>query len=194
LGIKRPKRSILASEWGFERCLIKDLTDSLGITLFLIFIGLFQMTGDLLNLNGMRALGASFGGSPAPKVFCSSEGLETFSSTFFLTWTDKENVSHRIQLTPQSTKRLKGPYNRRNVYGAVLSYGPILSKNQAMKKAYESTLDYALNQKSSLLKELGIDKASISKEITIEVIPKSPKDHSHLELVKKIEIRSSHEH
>jgi hypothetical protein len=158
------------------------------ITLFLIFVSLFQMTGDLFNQTWMKALGAAWGASPAPKVFSSAEGLETFSSEFFLIWTDRENISHRVQLTPQLAKNLKGPYNRRNVYGAVLSYGPVLSKNKRMCEAYESILEYAISQNGPLLGELGIPRESISEGIIIEVVPKKGKDYSHLELIKEVSV------
>jgi len=158
------------------------------ITSFLIFISLFQMTGDLLNQTWMKALGAAWGASPAPKVFSSSEGLETFSSQFFLIWTDQENVLHRVQLTPQLAKNLKGPYNRRNVYGAILSYGPVLSKNKMMSEAYESILKYAIGQNGPLLGELGIHRDSILEGIIIEVVPKIGMDYSHLDLIKEVSV------
>lgn len=163
------------------------------ITIFLILLALLQMTGDLLNQNWMRGLGAAWGASPAPKVFSSVEGLETFSSEFFLIWTDQENILHRIQLTPKLAKRLKGPYNRRNVYGAILSYGPVLSKNERMRDAYESTLEYAINKKGPLLKELGINADSILEGIIIEVVPRTGRDYSHLELIKEVSVRKPNE-
>lgn len=163
------------------------------ITSLLVIMALLQMTGDLFNQTWMKALGAAWGASPAPKVFSSSEGLETFSSQFFLIWTDWENVLHRIQLTPKLARQLKGPYNRRNVYGAVLSYGPILSKNEMMRDAYESILEYAIGQNGPLLRELGINADSILEGIIIEVVPKLGKDYSHLELIKEISVRKYNE-
>lgn len=160
----------------------------LTVTSFLIFVSLLQMTGDLLDQTWMKAIGAAWGASPAPKVFSSSEGLETFSSEFFLIWIDQEKTLHRLQLTSQVAKGLKGPYNRRNVYGAILSYGPVLSKNQTFNEAYESILKYAITQNGPLLTELGINKDSVLEEIIIEVVPKIEKDYAHLELIKKISV------
>lgn len=168
-------------------------TSHLIITSFLVFIGLFQMTGDLLNQTWMKALGAAWGASPAPKVFSSSEGLETFSSQFFIAWTDREHTLQRVELTPQLAKHLKGPYNRRNVYGAILSYGPVLSKNERMREAYESILKYGISQNGSLLRELGINTDAISGGVSIEVVPKVNKDYSHLELIKEVPLRRSDE-
>lgn len=159
----------------------------------LIVIALFQMAGDLFNQTWMKALGAAWGASPAPKVFSSADGLETFSSKFFLIWTDRENELHRLLLTPKLGKKLKGPYNRRNVYGAVISYGPLLSKSEMMREAYESVLEYALSQNGPLLQELGIPADSIKEGIIIEVVPRPGKDHSHLELIKEVPVGKAYE-
>lgn len=168
---------------------MKNLPDFI-ITSFLVFMALLQMTGDLFHQTWMKALGGAWGASPAPKVFSSSEGLETFSSQFFLIWLDRENRLHRIQLTPKLAKQLKGPYNRRNVYGAILSYGPVLSKNEMMRNAYESILEYAIGQNGPLLKELGINADSILEGILIEVVPRVGKDYSHLDLIKEVSVRN----
>jgi hypothetical protein len=158
------------------------------ITGFLVVIALLQMIGDILNQPWMKAMGAASGASPAPKVFSTVNGLETFSSRFFLVWKDKENVIHRMELTPKVCQGLQGPYNRRNVYGAVLSYGPILSKNRAMRDAYESVLAYAFTRKGELLKEIGIDIDSIAEGVSIEVVPRVEKSYAHLELIKEVSI------
>ena len=158
------------------------------VTVFLTALSLFQMAGDLLGKPWMKGLGAAWGASAAPKVFSAADGLETFSSEFFFVWKDRENLTHRLPLTPQLAKKLKGPYNRRNVYGAVLSYGPILSKNPVMKEAYESILQYAVSKEGTLLQELGISSASIQKSIFIEVVPKSGSDYSHLDLIKDVSL------
>ena len=158
------------------------------ITLFLIAAALLQMTGDIFHLSWMKGLGAAWGISPAPKVFSAAEGLETFSSQFFIIWKDRDSVLHRMQLTSKSSKNMKGPYNRRNVYGAILSYGPLLSKNEALRDAYESVVTYAISQNGPLLKELGIPAEYVSDAILIEVVPKTGKDYSHLDLIKEVPI------
>src|ERR1700734_316950 len=117
------------------------------ITSFLLFMGTFQMVADLLHLPKVKAITAAWGAFPAPKVFSTIEGLETFSSQFFIRWEDRHLVRHQKQITPQVAEKLKGPYNRRNVYGAVLAYGPILSKNKNLLPLYESILAYAISQK-----------------------------------------------
>src|SRR5687767_1683438 len=88
---------------------------------FLLVLGLAQMVGDVTHLLPLKAVAAATGASPAPKVFSAVQGLETYSTRFFLDLGDK-----RVELTPELYARIRGPYNRRNVYGAALAYGPVL--------------------------------------------------------------------
>jgi hypothetical protein len=53
--------------------------------------------------------------------------------------------------------RLHGPYNRRNVYGAVLAYGPVLQADPRTQPLFEAVARYALCEEAPLLRELGID-------------------------------------
>ena len=99
----------------------------------LIAVGLLQMAGDLCErylsaYYGLRlkGLGAATAASPAPKVFSAVRGLETYSTRFYLEWTDRAGEFHSLQVTPELYARLRGPYNRRNVFGAALAYGPVL--------------------------------------------------------------------
>src|SRR5687767_15937977 len=88
---------------------------------FLLVLGLAQMVGDLTHFLPLKAVAAATGASPAPKVFSAVQGLETYSTRFFLDLGDK-----RVEITPEVYARIRGPYNRRNVYGAALAYGPVL--------------------------------------------------------------------
>lgn len=144
------------------------------------------MSGDVFNIPVLKAIGASFGASPAPKVFSSIDSLETFSSEFYLTWQDKQGIWQKQKLTPELAKKFKGPYNRRNVYGAILSYGPVFSKNAILTPAYEAILSYAVSEKGSFFKELGIDQDTIGSELYIEVVPRS--ETSGLNLIKEVKI------
>ena len=95
-----------------------------------------------------------------------------FSSRFFLTWHKSDGEKQYLEITKQLTKHLKGPYNRRNVYGALFSHGPILQNRPETKEAYLSIKDYALNHQKVLLYELGIDPKEIPGEITLITLPK----------------------
>jgi len=136
----------------------KTLTRNLAATL-LVIVGLLQMIGDLLRIPTLKAVGAALGVSPAPKVFSSVEGLETFSTRFFIDWTDVEGKEHSLELTPQVYSKIKGPYNRRNVYGAVFAYAPILASNKRTTAMFHDVTHYAFCNKTVLLKELDIDPA-----------------------------------
>ena len=89
---------------------------------FLLSVGLLQMAGDLLHLPALKGIGAATGASPAPKVFSAVRGLETYSTRFFIEWADRPGRSRVQEITPELYARLRGPYNRRNVYGAVLAF------------------------------------------------------------------------
>jgi hypothetical protein len=112
--------------------------------IFLAILGLAQMAGDLTGLLPLRAVAAATGASPAPKVFSAVRGLETYSTRFFL-----ESGGRRIELTPEVYARMRGPYNRRNVYGAALAYAPVLPA-----ELRDPVLQYALCGEAPLLREL----------------------------------------
>jgi sterol desaturase/sphingolipid hydroxylase (fatty acid hydroxylase superfamily) len=108
--------------------------------------GMTQMLGDVLKVPVLKGLGAAAAMAPAPRVFGSVRGYETFSTGFAL-----EAGSARWNLTPERYAQLRGPYNRRNVYGAALSYGPVLPASLR-----DPVLRYALCGEAPLLAELGL--------------------------------------
>ena len=95
--------------------------------LVLTALGCLQMVGYVAQARALRGLGAALGCAPLPKVFSDVDGLETFASTFTLRWRDPAG-EHSLVITPEVYARLGGAYNRRNVYGAALSYGPRLPR------------------------------------------------------------------
>ena len=127
----------------------------------LLALGMLQMTADLLHLWALKGVAAATAASPAPKVFSSVRGLETYSSRFFVEWTDESGVFHSIKIRPETTAGLRGPYNRRNVYGAVLAYGPVLHSDPSVRPMFESISHYALCGDAPLLRELGIPVSEI---------------------------------
>jgi hypothetical protein len=102
--------------------------------------------GDLTGFSELRGIAAATGASPAPKVFSSVQGLETYSTRFYFEWPDG-----RVELTPELYSRVRGPYNRRNVYGAALAYAPILPG--ALR---DPVMRHALCGRAPLLGELGL--------------------------------------
>lgn len=146
----------------------------------LIAVGCLQMTGDLLDVRAVKAIGAATGASPAPKVFTAHKGFETYSSQFFVRWTDKASGERKeVRLTPAVYRGVGGPYNRRNAYGAVLAYAPVLQSDPATRPMHDSAIAYTICGDSSLLEEIGIDRATIAGPVIIELKPRQqlPADH-----------------
>jgi hypothetical protein len=136
-----------------------------------LLIGLMQMTGDLLNLPALKGIGAATAISPAPKVFTAIRGYEAYSTNFYLEWTDHNGAAHSQQLTPERYARVAGPYNRRNIYGAVLAGGPVLATDERLRPLFDSVSRYVLSGDAALLRELGLDPASIDGTIRVRYEP-----------------------
>lgn len=149
----------------------------------LLIVGLLQMTGDVLSIPALKGIGAATVASPAPKVFSAVRGLETYSSRFFLEWTDRNGEQHSVQLTPEMYARLAGPYNRRNVYGAALAYGPVLATDSRTQPMFQSVIFYALCRKAPLLSELGIVLTDVAGPVRVRLEPREGTDTQDLPLI-----------
>jgi hypothetical protein len=137
----------------------------------LLMVGLMQMVGDLCGLPALRGIGAVTTASPAPKVFSAVQGFETYSTRFFVEWTDTAGSPHSLQLTPEVYARLAGPYNRRNVYGAALAYGPVLATDPRTQPMFRAVTQYAFCGEAPLLRELGIDPVSLTGQVRVRFEP-----------------------
>ena len=127
----------------------------------LLALGLVQMTGDVLGFPALKGLGMATAASPAPRVFSSIRGLETFSTRFVLEWRSRDGVLHSLALTPEVYERLRGAYNRRNAYGAALAAGPVLATDPLTRELFWAVFSHALCGEAPLLRELGIDRAQL---------------------------------
>ena len=139
--------------------------------LALLILGSAQMAGDLLHWPALKAIAAATATSPAPRVFSAVRGYETYSTRFHVEWVDREGAQHSLLITPQVYAHLAGPYNRRNVYGAALSYGPVLASDPRTRPMLESVMQYALCGNARLLGEIGIDPANIDGKVRIRFQP-----------------------
>jgi hypothetical protein len=137
----------------------------------LLVIGLMQMTGDLLHCPLLKGVGAATATSPAPKVFCAVRGLETYSTHFYVEWMDRDGSPRSLQLTSEVYSRLTGPYNRRNVYGAALAYGPVLATDPMTRPMLDAVMAYALCDEARLLQELGIEPGSVAGNVCVRLEP-----------------------
>ena len=151
--------------------------------LILLALGLLQMAADAFHLRALKVLAAATAASPAPKVFSSVRGLETFSSRFFVEWTDRAGEFHSVEVRPERAAGMRGPYNRRNVYGAVLAFGPVLQNDPAARPMFEAVACYALCGGAPLLRELGIPVEEIRgvPKIRLRARPGTPTENLELE-------------
>jgi hypothetical protein len=114
-------------------------------------VGCVQMVGYVTGSVVLRGIGAATAASPLPKVFSDVDGLETFASEFTLRYRDSGGAVMATRITPELYGRLGGPYNRRNVYGAALSYAPRLPD-----PLWESVYCYGLAPQGPMRTELGL--------------------------------------
>ena len=123
----------------------------------LLGLGLLQMCGDVLGIPVLKGLGMAMAASPAPRVFSSIRGLETYSTRFFLEWRTRDGSAHSLALTPEVYRHLRGVYNRRNAYGAALAAGPVLATDPQTERMFQAVVSHALCGEATVLRELGID-------------------------------------
>lgn len=101
------------------------VTRNLLAGLLLVF-GCLPMAGYFADAPALRGIGAASVAAPFPKVFSDVDGFETFAADFTLRGRDRGGGVFEFAITPEFYAQLSGPYNRRNVYGAALSYAPRL--------------------------------------------------------------------
>lgn len=148
----------------------------------LLCLGLAQMAGDVFHFPALKALAAATAASPAPKVFSAVRGLETYSTHFALEWDDENGAQQVLELTPEINARLRGPYNRRNVFGAVLAYGPVLVTEPRTRPLFDSVARYALCGDAPILSELGLDPRKVSGRVRVRLDPRPGSELGELPL------------
>lgn len=115
-----------------------------------IAIGFLRITGWLLQNDAMKGVGAITAASPLPIVFTEVKGVETFASDVEVVYEDAVGRTERFPITPEVYSKLRGPYNRRNVFGAAIAYGPVMDE-----ELWRSVLGYGLCS-GVLQRELGL--------------------------------------
>jgi hypothetical protein len=119
----------------------------------ILTIAMLQFIGGWLNITAIKGLGASLAMAPYTKVFSDVKGLETFASSFSILTKDGTSYNS-LAITPEVYNKLGGSYNRRNVYGAAISYGPKLPETLRRQ-----VFHYALKEPGILVRELELPKA-----------------------------------
>jgi hypothetical protein len=132
------------------------------VALGLTVLGCLPVAGFLLHSRALRGLGAATAAAPFPKVFSDVDGLETFASEFMLRWTDGKGAGHELPITAELYSRLEGAYNRRNVYGAALSYGPRLPE-----PLWTAVFRYGFAPDGPLRREFGMGRDA--RDISVEI-------------------------
>lgn len=125
-----------------------------------LLLGLTQMAGDLLGHRVLKGIGAVSAVAPCPKVFCDMNGFEAFAAEFTITL--DQNGATSIPVTPELYARLKGPYNRRNVYGAAIAAAPLLPE-----PIRRSVLRYAFAPDGPLRREMQLPEGTGGIGITV---------------------------
>jgi len=120
------------------------------LAIVILALGMTQFLGGWFGIKVLKGFGASLAMAPYTKVFSDVNGLETFASTFEI-HTKTGNYWSSMTITPEVYGKLKGSYNRRNVYGAGLSYGPKLPEDLRRQ-----IFSYALQAPAFLKEEIGI--------------------------------------
>lgn len=146
------------------------------ITVSLVSIGCITMVGDLLGVEKLKGLGLATHASPAPKVFTTQQGFETFSPQFHLSWANESGDRDQLTLSRDVYNNLNGPYNRRNAYGAAISYAPVLAANENTKAMLASVSRYAFCRENNLIHELTTDAVNATSDPRITLTPRPPQE------------------
>jgi hypothetical protein len=146
------------------------------IALVICVVGCMQMTGYVIGSVALRGIGAASAASPLPKVFSDVDGLETFASEFTLRYRKPDSTVVELAITPELYGHLGGPYNRRNVYGAALSYAPRLPR-----ELWEPVFCYGLAADGPLRAELGLGSEVSDISVTIRTRTRGRSDAWTLE-------------
>lgn len=159
----------------------------LAVAAALIGVGCAQMLGDVLNIPALKAIGAASGASPAPKVFTAQDGFETYANRFFLEWQDGSGANHVLELMPQFYRGVRGPYNRRNVYGAVFSYAPVLEANPLTRPMFETVMKRSFCGAQPVFVEVGLPAdAARHGPLRVRLEPRRPSDVQRFKLVYEV--------
>lgn len=124
--------------------------------------GTIAMLGDLTGSLALKGIGAASAMAPFPKVFCDNQGLEGFASDFTIEIDHADGSRSEMPLTPEMYARMRGPYNRRNVYGAAFSFGPKLPP-----ELWENVFKYGLGPNGTLREEFGLPRDATNLTIVI---------------------------
>lgn len=147
----------------------------------LLALGLLAMAGDTLKQPMLTGLGLATGAAPLPKVFTTRDGLEGFSASFEVDYSE-QGERHTVVLTPEDYAGLQGPYARRNPYGAALAGGPFLAGSDATRPMLDAVGTWSFCRPHvGVLQELGL--AVEPHDVVVRVVPREGAAPTSLPLV-----------
>lgn len=134
----------------------------------LCFFATVKVIADILAWEKLSAVATITNVAPAMKVFTAQKGYETYSSTFELAIVYTDGFIDSKILTPRIYAGLQGPYNRRNIYGALIAYGPVLFASPKTQGMWKTMAYNAFCRKQSVLSELNFADDRTIKSATIK--------------------------
>ncbi len=141
-------------------------------TAIVLTLGVGRMAADVVGFGKLGGLLAATGAGPAPKVFTAYGDFEPFSTRASLSWVDRHGTPQQLALTSEVYARLRGPYNRRNPYGAVVVFAPVAAQRPELAGMFDAVARSALCGERPLLAELGVDPPEVTGDVTIVYTPR----------------------
>jgi len=143
-GFSDVNESKIKEMMSFQDVLKKKKNIDYGKYIFLsvLVIGCLQPFGYIIGSNTIRGIGFMTAASPLPLVFSSYNGYETFSNSYVAD-IETNNETINIVLNNKMFSDIAGPYNRRNVYGAIMSHGPFFDDPNLIKLR-QHVFEYAI--------------------------------------------------
>lgn len=121
----------------------------------LLCLGFSQIAGVALGSEALRGVGALSVAAPLPFVFTQFRGYETFATSYDFEVDTADGARVAGPITPALSAALGGPYNRRNPYGAALSYGPALDRPNE-RRLVDAVLRHGLCDAGPFARALGL--------------------------------------
>jgi sterol desaturase/sphingolipid hydroxylase (fatty acid hydroxylase superfamily) len=121
----------------------------------IMVIGCLHTFGHVFNMPRTKGIAFATTASPLPLVFSTYNGIETFSTSFELDMIFHNGTHIQKTIDNKLYGNLKGPYNRRNMYGVIFSHGPFFNVKNTLKMR-EQILHHGLCEPGELAHEFGV--------------------------------------
>ena len=122
----------------------------------LLAVGLLAMFAEVNGLARLAEAAAGTSASPSPRTFW-ARASQSHTHDVFLDWDDRRGRRRSLELTPETTARLRGPASRRMMYKTALMAS---AGDGAASEAALTIRRFALCEPGAVLGELGVDPPS----------------------------------